>query len=148
MNGTAEDDITAYVAAVRAALPGLPDATRDELLELLKRQLRQPYGNVRDVFVYDVQGRLVTGARLFDQDGLPIRLGNVHYCDGDNGTDETALADGSYPYCPQDAPFRLPSASAAPSASADPSAGPSASASPGTTASAVLRPPGSPQPVR
>ena len=38
-----------------------------------------PYGHVQDVFVYDEQGRLVEGARLFDQDGQPIRLGSP-YC--------------------------------------------------------------------
>jgi hypothetical protein len=35
-----------------------------------------PYSNVRDVFVYDGRGRLVPGARLFDQDGAPIQLGH------------------------------------------------------------------------
>jgi hypothetical protein len=35
-----------------------------------------PYSHVQDVFVYDEQGRLIEGARLFDQDGQPIRLGS------------------------------------------------------------------------
>ena len=38
-----------------------------------------PYSNVEDLFVYDEQGRLVDHARIFDQDGQPIRLGN-EYC--------------------------------------------------------------------
>ena len=34
-----------------------------------------PYDRIRDVFVYDSEGRLVENARLFDQNGNPIRLG-------------------------------------------------------------------------
>lgn len=70
-----------------------------------------PYGNVHDVFVYDRQGRLVQGARLFDQDGQPITLGSP--------TCDTATTDVTpvYPYCPQDAPFVFSSPSVAPSPS-------------------------------
>ncbi|GAB1689465.1 HAAS signaling domain-containing protein [Krasilnikovia sp. M28-CT-15] len=64
-----------------------------------------PYGNIQDVYVYDQQGRLVTGARLFDQDGTPIRLGNA-WCADDSDEGGTEPADDSiYPYCPQNAPF-------------------------------------------
>ena len=41
MNGTSTEEITAYVAAVRAALAGLPEATRDELLEDLPEHLAE-----------------------------------------------------------------------------------------------------------
>ncbi|MER7415295.1 hypothetical protein ABT346_00670 [Micromonospora peucetia] len=63
------------------------------------------YDHIRDVFVYDSEGRLVENARLFDQNGDPIRLGHP-----------TCLAETyargignpllfTYPYCPQQAPF-------------------------------------------
>ena len=88
-----------------------------------------PYSHVEDVFVYDGQGRLIEGARLFDQNGQPIRLGNA-YCPGvDEYSDVTpAVDDSMYPYCVQNAPFRMPgeppeSVSPAPSAPAPPSAG-------------------------
>ena len=60
-----------------------------------------PYSNVRDVYVYDQQGRLVEGARLFDQDGTPIRLGHPWCPEArlllSNGDDPARQA---YPYCP------------------------------------------------
>jgi hypothetical protein len=77
-----------------------------------------PYSNVQDVFVYDDQGHLVTGARLFDQDGQPIHLGNP-YCYDENGTQTGPDNDSVYPYCPERAPFRMPGpvdASVSPSA--------------------------------
>ncbi|WP_434742917.1 hypothetical protein [Micromonospora sp. SH-82] len=64
-----------------------------------------PY--IGDVFVYDSEGRLVPDARLFDQDGNPIRLGDP-YCE--YGTDPARAADEqrvpTYPHCPQREPFR------------------------------------------
>jgi hypothetical protein len=88
-----------------------------------------PYGHVQDVFVYDQQGRLIEGARLFDQDGQPIRLGNA-YCPGpDEFSDSTPVLDDSkYPYCVENAPFRMPVAPdqpTSPSATAGASAVPS-----------------------
>ena len=41
MNGTDTDEITAYVEAVRAALVGLPEPTRDELTEDLPEHLAE-----------------------------------------------------------------------------------------------------------
>jgi hypothetical protein len=72
-----------------------------------------PYGHVQDVFVYDRQGRLVEGARLFDQEGQPIRLGNP-YCPGVDEYSDTvpAVDDSLYPYCPSNAPFTMPQATA------------------------------------
>ncbi|BFU46917.1 HAAS signaling domain-containing protein [Krasilnikovia sp. MM14-A1004] len=87
-----------------------------------------PYGNVQDVFVYDQQGRLVTGARLFDQDGTPIHLGNA-WCDDYANDESVRAADESvYPYCPQNAPFS--GLSTAPSGSASPAPSPSSAAHP------------------
>jgi hypothetical protein len=63
-----------------------------------------PYSGVEDVFVYDEQGRLLTGVRLFDQGGSPIRLGYSSCPTSDEGMPE----DATYPYCPENAPFRLP----------------------------------------
>lgn len=83
-----------------------------------------PYADVRDVYVYDQQGRLIEGVRLFDQDGRPIRLGYPQ-CDRVERfrtfRDETAYPDGvpfpgeatrdplrePYPFCPEAAPFRF-----------------------------------------
>ncbi|RSM52086.1 hypothetical protein DMB66_40750 [Actinoplanes sp. ATCC 53533] len=84
-----------------------------------------PYSNIEDLFVYDEQGRLVTNARIFDQNGSPLRLGNTYcYDDEGNYTDVQRL---TYPYCPDRDPFRMPAASA----SADAGAG-DASGAPGT----------------
>ena len=84
-----------------------------------------PYGNIQDVFVYDREGRLVNGARLFDQDGQPIQLGNAYCFDKATG-DSRHTQNMGYPYCPENAPFTEPSASA----SAAPSPSASASAQP------------------
>jgi hypothetical protein len=69
-----------------------------------------PYGNIEDLFVYDEQGRLVTNARIFDQNGNPLRLGNA-YCTDANGN-YTEVETLTYPYCAQRDPFRMPAASA------------------------------------
>jgi hypothetical protein len=83
-----------------------------------------PYSNIEDLFVYDEQGRLVTNARIFDQNGSPLRLGNAYcYDEAGNYVDIQRL---TYPYCADRDPFRLPAASA----SADPGAG-DASGAPG-----------------
>ncbi|MGW1060890.1 HAAS signaling domain-containing protein [Micromonospora rubida] len=59
---------------------------------------------VRDIFVYDSEGRLVENARLFDQDGNPIRLG-YRECVRE-GLPESNQGAPAYPYCPEHAPFR------------------------------------------
>ncbi|MGC4809287.1 HAAS signaling domain-containing protein [Micromonospora sp. DT228] len=61
------------------------------------------YSQVRDVFVYDSEGRLVENARLFDQDGNPIRLGYPD-CDGPVNEYGAPLLR-PYPYCLGRAPF-------------------------------------------
>jgi len=85
-------------------------------------QYDNPYSHVEDVFVYDEQGRLIDGARLFDQNGQPIRLGNAYCYDEAYGGESPAPDDAKYPYCAQNAPFTLPSAEATPSAPVMPSA--------------------------
>ncbi|MFI6821763.1 HAAS signaling domain-containing protein [Micromonospora sp. NPDC050187] len=65
------------------------------------------YSHIRDVFVYDSEGRLVRDVRLFDQDGTPIRLGWPDYCrtPGPEQVDESIRR--TYPYCPEQAPFQF-----------------------------------------
>jgi hypothetical protein len=91
-----------------------------------------PADNVQDIFVYDERGQLVPGARLFDQEGTALNLGNPYCYDADTGESAHSTHMG-YPYCPQNAPFTAPSAERA--ASASPSAGPSAPAVPTPAAS-------------
>jgi hypothetical protein len=86
-----------------------------------------PYSGVQDVYVYDQQGRLVPNARIFDQDGQPIRMGNPYCYDPVSGGQAEVTTRG-YPYCPSNAPFDL-------SPSASPSASPSGSATPQPTPS-------------
>ncbi len=99
-----------------------------------------PYSNVQDVYVYDSQGHLVPGARLFDQDGSPIQLGPglPTYCDDPQTGESTPSHSLGYPYCPQNAPFTAPSASAGASPSAP--VGPSSSSG----SAGPARPSGSP----
>ncbi len=67
-----------------------------------------PYAEVSDVYAYDRDGRLVEGARLFDQNGNPLQLGSGYCANGlpAPGADLTR-GSWSYPLCPADAgPFR------------------------------------------
>ncbi|MGC1214678.1 MAG: hypothetical protein WA890_25895 [Micromonospora sp.] len=102
-----------------------------------------PYDAVEDVFVYDSEGRLVENARLFDQNGTPIRLG-YPMCPDPLQRDEYRRVRAGYPYCPELAPFQpRPSAPAPvspgaatsqPSATAAPSAVPTAAGTSAPTA--------------
>jgi hypothetical protein len=87
-----------------------------------------PYGHIQDVFVYDRQGRLVEGARMFDQNGQPIRLGSPYcYDPAQEFSDSRPAADeNAYPYCAENAPFRLPGPAAAESARPTASVAPAA----------------------
>ncbi|WP_410820312.1 HAAS signaling domain-containing protein [Micromonospora sp. 050-3] len=84
-----------------------------------------PYDGVRDVFVYDSEGRLVENARLFDQNGNPIRLGYPDCLDGAY-VKQTLRA---YPYCPDQAPF-VPRAPGAPLPPVSPTSEPDPSGTP------------------
>ena len=68
------------------------------------------YSGIQDVYVYDSEGRLVEGARLFDQNGQPIRLGGPWCPEAQDLPVVSAYGDPvqrPYPYCPQGAPFQL-----------------------------------------
>ncbi|WP_319462090.1 HAAS signaling domain-containing protein [Micromonospora sp. RTP1Z1] len=101
------------------------------------------YDSVQDVFVYDSEGRLVENARLFDQNGVPIRLGYPSCVDP--AQPDAALRTG-YPFCPQLAPFRPrpPAAVPAPPGGRAPAATP---ASPGPTDSSLPTATATPTPV-
>jgi hypothetical protein len=113
-----------------------------------------PYSGVQDVYVYDSQGHLVQGARLFDQDGSPIQLGAGYpaYCSDPSTGESVQSRSLGYPYCPENAPFTVPQPSG--SATATPSAGsaspvPGLSASPSASRSVPAAPPaGSVAPAR
>nr|WP_306416123.1 hypothetical protein [Micromonospora okii] len=100
---------------------------------------------ISDVFVYDADGRLVQNARLFDQDGNPIRLGYPE-CERDGPVEPKPVAP-VYPYCPEHAPFRAapggqPPAPAAPTPGLTPPTAPS----PNPTLSAAPAPAPTPPP--
>lgn len=63
------------------------------------------YDHIRDVFVYDREGRLVENARLFDQNGDPIRLGHPDCLDLRIPDERGNPLLRTYPYCPEQAPF-------------------------------------------
>ncbi|MEV4845544.1 hypothetical protein AB0K20_20320 [Micromonospora matsumotoense] len=111
--------------------------------------VQNPYDQVQDVFVYDSEGQLVENVRLFDQNGTPIRLG-WPACD-DPALPDVNAVQRSYPYCPQQAPFRprppadrpLPPGSNG--ATGDPSGSPAPTA-PGVVPTATA--PGTPVPTK
>ncbi|ROO61296.1 putative membrane protein [Micromonospora sp. Llam0] len=86
-----------------------------------------------DVYVYDSQGQLVEGARLFDENGEPILIGFPGWCDDTDrqplrlGQVLTRLHDPNveyiYPLCPERNPFQLPALT--PSPATTPAPGPS-----------------------
>ncbi|MET7965222.1 hypothetical protein [Micromonospora sp. NPDC005305] len=98
------------------------------------------YDSIEDVFVYDQEGRLVRNAQLFDQNGVPIRLGWPTCLSVDGNMPPPRNA---YPYCPDRAPFGPPApaapASAAPTVSAPPAPGPG-TATPTPSGSAIPAP--------
>jgi hypothetical protein len=93
-----------------------------------------PYGHVQDVFIYDRQGRLIEGARMFDQNGQPIQLGQPYcYGTGEYSDVQPVEDDRAYPYCAGNAPFPVaPGAVPAPTSPPAPPSAPTAPApSPG-----------------
>ncbi|MEU4569299.1 hypothetical protein [Micromonospora sp. NPDC023956] len=112
------------------------------------------YSEIRDVFVYDREGRLVRDARLFDQDGTPIRLGWPGYCQAPEADPVDESIRRTYPYCPEQAPFQFGTSdpttapppadpTATPDATPGDPATPSGAATPGDPAS----PSGEPAPT-
>ncbi|WFE21032.1 hypothetical protein O7621_24745 [Solwaraspora sp. WMMD937] len=94
-----------------------------------------------DVYVYDSQGQLVEGARLFDENGEPIVLGSPNWCElsdleqlrvgqslsrmGGRVTLRDPNVEYTYPLCPERNPFELPALT--PSPDTTPAPGPSPS---------------------
>jgi hypothetical protein len=106
-----------------------------------------PYSGVQDVFVYDEQGRLVPGARLFDQDGQPIRLGSAScYSEVDGNVTSVPINQG-YPYCPSSAPFRIAPNAGEPMPSVEPSAEPTPTVTPPPSSSVRPSPSTSPSKI-
>jgi hypothetical protein len=105
-----------------------------------------PYGHVQDVFVYDDQGRLIEGARLFDQDGQPIRLGSPYCYSVSEYSDATPAQDDSkYPFCAENAPFRMPMDAGTASTGPAPSGAPSRSAAPSPSGAPLRGGPAEPE---
>ncbi|SDY73753.1 Uncharacterized membrane protein [Micromonospora pattaloongensis] len=104
-----------------------------------------PYSHVQDVYVYDGEGRLVENARLFDQNGEPIRLGYPWCPEADMGAFDKMRHPG-YPYCPAQAPFRVGGAAPTATAPAVPPAAPGPPSVP-VAPSATPAPSGSPTPA-
>ncbi|MFY1651091.1 HAAS signaling domain-containing protein [Solwaraspora sp. WMMB762] len=83
-----------------------------------------------DVYVYDSQGQLVEGARLFDENGEPILLGSPNWCElpgleqlrvgqslsrmGDRIILRDSNVQYTYPFCPERNPFQLPALNPSP----------------------------------
>jgi hypothetical protein len=88
-----------------------------------------PYDEIQDVFVYDGEGRLVPNARLFDQNGTPIRLGYPSCPDPLQPDQDDPMRRG-YPYCPELAPFQPRSPANAPAPPAAPTLNPTGTPSP------------------
>ncbi|MDG4802876.1 hypothetical protein [Micromonospora sp. WMMD980] len=100
---------------------------------------------IEDVFVYDQQGRLVRDAQLFDQNGVPIRLGWPNCMDSSGNVPAPRNA---YPYCAMRAPFGAPAVPPAPALSG--TAAPSGTPEPtvtGTPAPTATGTPGTPGPT-
>ena len=121
--------------------------TRGSVYQDANTSYYDPMADISDVFVYDEQGRMLTGVRLFDQNGSPIRLGNA-YCDGMDG-ELPPGADHRYPHCPENAPFRGPGGPAAeerpavpspPAATPGEAVGPSPSETPAQPTEPTVRP--------
>ncbi|MEV0212785.1 hypothetical protein [Micromonospora sp. NPDC050695] len=103
------------------------------------------YSQVRDVFVYDSEGKLVENARLFDQNGNPIRLGYHPDCPISLDVYGQPLQP-AYPYCVEQAPFgfrapngRVPTPTAVPTPTG-PTATPEPTVTPSGTPSAEPTP--------
>lgn len=120
------------------------EAARRDFYEPVGYQ-QSRYDDVQDVFVYDVEGRLLTNVQLYDQAGRAIHFGDgTCWVDG-LLTNEPTRAVG-YPTCPDDAPFpptaSNPSTVPDPSTASDPSPvpDPSTASNPSTVPGASAAP--------
>ena len=105
------------------------------------------FDGIRDVFVYDGDGRLLEGVRLYDQDGRPIQLGEASCWDADGNWMQ--VPEATYPYCGARAPYppdgsragrpgTPPAAAPAPRQSGDPASSTSSSTGLSTAPSAAV----------
>lgn len=98
-----------------------------------------PYSHVQDVYVYDSEGRLVKGARLFDEKGQVIRLGDPWRC-ARSEDDVSDYDSRAYPYCPTLAPWPGLGSGEPISSSPSPEVSPSPAATPGVTPTSSVMP--------
>ena len=116
---TAATAIVLIFAAVTVA--DIDDRSRSSVPGPVYYQ-NDPFSGVQDVYVYDSQGRLVEGARLFDENGQPIWLGDAYRCQELTIVEPYAgqyVFPGQnpqyvYPFCPELAPFTLPNPNSTP----------------------------------
>ncbi|MEV0896233.1 hypothetical protein [Actinoplanes sp. NPDC049802] len=106
------------------------------------------FTDVRDVYVYDRDGRLISGVQLYDQDGNPIRLGEPYCEDPVSGLGVPSRTLG-YPHCPDAAPYRTGDPTTTPKASDAPTTSAPTTSAPSTNASATpaASPSGAPTPA-
>ncbi|MGI8666056.1 MAG: hypothetical protein ACR2N4_08500 [Jatrophihabitans sp.] len=94
-----------------------------------------PYDSINDIYVYERDGKLVDGARLFDQNGNPLQLGAGACADGSSAFRVVDGINWTYPLCPSDTgPFRA-GPGPAPSGSSPSGGSPSGSSPSGSSAS-------------
>jgi hypothetical protein len=118
-------------------------ASSDQFSSYQEVSVDHRYDRIEDVFVYDQEGRLVRNAQLFDQNGVPIRLG-WPTCLSADGT--MPPPRNAYPYCPDRVPFGAP-APAPPAPTVSAPAAPTVGVPPAPSASAVPVPGGSATPA-
>ncbi|MFG1673271.1 HAAS signaling domain-containing protein [Micromonospora sp. NPDC049282] len=107
-------------------------ASSDMYADYQQTSVDRRLDRIEDVFVYDQQGRLIRDAQLFDQNGVPIRLGWPNCVDASGNVPAPRNA---YPYCAMRAPFGPPADPTAPPAPT-PSGAPASSGAPAPTATA------------
>jgi hypothetical protein len=126
---------TVFLAiAAAAGVAVVDDSTRRDFHQDVYRE-RPPLSDVRDLFVYDGD-RLLTGVRVYDQDGNPVTLPTGN-CLAEPDRQREPVA-GVYPACPARAPLGPSAPWQAPSPSA---ATPSPSAVTPSQSTAGLAPP-------
>jgi hypothetical protein len=134
---------SASTLLVLFAISGFVDADQSMRwgsYDVVGNDVPNPYSNVQDVYVYDKEGKLVEGARLYDQDAMPIQLGNAYCTDPITGEYAHSRNLG-YPYCPENVPFGPSASPSSLAPSSTPAPSPSvATPSPSVNVTATVRP--------
>ncbi|MCZ7439730.1 hypothetical protein O7598_25240 [Micromonospora sp. WMMC241] len=121
------------------------NAREDMYADYQQTSVDRRLDRIEDVYVYDQQGRLIRDAQLFDQNGVPIRLGWPNCVDSSGNVPAPRNA---YPYCAMRAPFGAPAAPPAPAPSGTSAPGgtpePTVTGTPAPTATGT---PGTPVPT-